>query len=171
MTLRSASLFLSFLLAPPAPAGALPRIGEPAPPLALRDLQGREFLLSRWVGPTAKEHKVVLLDFFATWCKPCRRELAVFKKIHETWGTRGVEVVLVGYYQDEETLTEVAGEKALPFRVLADRYGVAAKRYGVSSIPRTFLVDREGRVALIVPGEQPDLEGLLDSALRKAVGK
>ncbi len=124
------------------PAAAIAREdSNRAPDFTLPDLRGEPVRLSDYTG------KVVLLDFWATWCGPCRMEVPHFKELMQRYSPRGFAVLGVSL---DETGAEVvrpfvkAQEITYPV-VIGDDY--TAGRYGgVSALPTTFLIDRQGRV-------------------------
>ncbi len=117
------------------------------------DLVGKPLEL---VGTTAKglgfaweayRGKVVLVDFWATWCGPCRREMPNVKAFFEKSKDRGFEVVGVSLDQDQEALAQYIDENQLPWETLAgDGTQPLAEKYGVRAIPTMMLVDKEGKI-------------------------
>jgi len=131
---------------------AEPRVGQKAPHVALRDREGALFDLARAKQP-------VVLDFFRTDCKPCRRSLPVLSKLHARRGKQ-LKVVLVALLEEEEgeeKLERFLRATPLPFTVLVDRYGLAAKKYvvrgGTARIPALFVIDRKGVLRARYGGE------------------
>jgi peroxiredoxin len=127
--------------ASPPPAQAAHADADRAPDFTLPALSGKPVHLSDYQG------RVVLLDFWATWCGPCRMEIPHFKQLTEKYGGRGFVVLGVSL---DDTGAEVVRpfvadhEIAYPV-VIGDQY--TANRYGgVSALPTTFLIDRQGRV-------------------------
>jgi cytochrome c biogenesis protein CcmG/thiol:disulfide interchange protein DsbE len=91
--------------------------------------------------------KVILLDFWATWCAPCKQEIPWFMEFQDVYGTKGLAAV--GVAMDEEGWEKVRPYiKEHPINYLIVVGDVAfAKRYGVTALPVTFLIDRKGRIA------------------------
>jgi peroxiredoxin len=149
-----ASSFLLFVLAA-APAVATPKIGQPAPAFSLRDREGTLVSLADLAYPgRAKGHRpkrVVVLDFFRTDCKPCRKALPKLVALHKTFKDKPVRVILVALLEEDEgqeKLDRFLEKQRLPFAVLVDTYAVAGKKYvakgrGVQ-IPALFVIDRSG---------------------------
>lgn len=140
------------LLTLPPAAWAEPKLGEKAPHLALRDRDGALFDLGRTRQP-------VVLDFFRTDCKPCRRSLPVLSELHARRGKQ-VKVALVALLEEEEgeeRLERFLRATPLPFTVLVDRYGLAAKKYVVRAgsvrIPALFVIDARGVLRARLGGE------------------
>jgi len=117
---------------------------------------GEKFDWSKYKG------KVVLLDFWATWCGPCLRELPNVKANHEKYHDRGFDVVGISLDDDSRALTDFLQKEKLAWPTLLETDSSKrgfdaplAKKFGVDGIPATFLLDRSGKVAAIsVRGEE-----------------
>jgi thiol-disulfide isomerase/thioredoxin len=97
--------------------------------------------------------KVVLVDFWATWCGPCRREMPNVKALYEKEANRGFEVVGVSLDEDLEALAEYLDENEIPWETLAgEGTQDLAQQYGVRGIPTMMLVDKEGKVVAVSHG-------------------
>lgn len=113
-----------------------------APDFALKDATGKTVHLTDYRG------KVILLDFWATWCGPCNIEIPWLEDFQRTYKNRGFEVVGVSMDDDGwKAILPFAAEKKINYRILlgddktGDQYG------GVEALPTTFLIDRDGRIA------------------------
>lgn len=115
------------------------RVGAPAPNFQLYDLNGRLVTLSNYRG------RVVLLNFWATWCGPCRVEMPAMEDLYREFNRRDFEILAVSTDQQGAAVTRPFSEEmGLTFPILHDsdfRVGVA---YGARTLPMTFLVDRRG---------------------------
>jgi cytochrome c biogenesis protein CcmG, thiol:disulfide interchange protein DsbE len=89
--------------------------------------------------------RVVLLNFWASWCAECRPEMPVLQRLHEELGPRGLAVVGVNAREEVATLRRYATELRLTFPLVLDRDGTINHQYGVVGLPTTFLVGRDGR--------------------------
>ena len=131
------------------------------------DLAGKPFvwrgatLAGRSVDPKKLKGKVVLIDFFATRCGPCRDEIPNIIKCYRAYHKRGFEVVGVSVDRDREALADFLDKEKYPWTVLLDRYEVRgtdkslATYYGIFTIPQMILVGTDGRVlAVDVRGER-----------------
>jgi cytochrome c biogenesis protein CcmG/thiol:disulfide interchange protein DsbE len=112
-----------------------------APELALEDSAGKTMTLKNYRG------KVVLLDFWATWCHGCVKEIPWFADFEKTYGAKGLAVV--GVSMDKggwNVVKPFLAENQVPYRMLLGNEATA-KRFGIESLPDTFLIDRKGKVA------------------------
>ena len=141
-------------LRPPA-SGPAPRLGAEAPDFTLRDLDGNEVKLSSLRG------RPVMINFWATWCPPCRAEVPVITKMYaETHKADNYEILGVATQSDVETIQAFAGEFDMEFPVLPDEGSKITSLYHVVPIPTTFFVDEEGIIRHIQLGlvDRPLLE-------------
>jgi phosphonate transport system substrate-binding protein len=169
-------LALALAAQPAMPAGGaddlLLKVGEPAPPFSMRDLEKKTFSLADHVGPDAREpKKAVLMAFFATWCEPCKKEIPIVKEVYKAWAPKGVQVVYVGLSQGAKDLEPFAKQVSFEWPVLPDAFGLLGRRYGASQLPHVFIIDAEGRVAFQHRGIAPDLKAELDSQLVRVTGE
>lgn len=121
-------------------ASRLPLVGGPAPEIVLKDLQGQEVKLSDFRG------KVVLLNFWATWCKPCKEEMPAMQAGYDKLRDQGLVVLAVNELEDTEKVIEHVRKHSHTFPVVMDHDNHVANRYGVVGLPASFLVDRHGIV-------------------------
>lgn len=119
-----------------------------APPLALDDLDGRRWNLTELRG------KVVVLNFWASWCEPCVTEIPTLSWLAETHAGRGDVVVLgVNYQEHEGKVRRFLQSVPVAYPVLLDRSGEAAKAWTARIFPSTVLIGRDGRPTITVVGE------------------
>ena len=118
-----------------------------APDFALKDADGRTVRLSDYRG------KVVLLDFWATWCDPCRYEIPWFMEMERKRKDRGFAVLGVSMDDDGwEAVKPFIAELGVNYRVLVGNDEIAQLYGGVDALPTTFLIDREGKIAFVHVG-------------------
>jgi len=136
---------------------------KPAPDFALKDADGRTVHLSDYKG------KVVLLDFWATWCGPCRMEIPWFIEMQRQNRDRGFEVL--GVSMDDngwEDVKPFLAEMEVNYRIVIGNDATAEVYGGVESLPTTFLIDREGRIAVVHVGltSRKDIQDGVEQLLR-----
>jgi len=147
------------------PAQAL-NLGEKIPEFSLRDCNGNLHYSTDLCGAKAKEPKVLIVDFFATHCVPCKKALPVLVKIQEKYKDKGLKVVLVSFREREKILREFAEKNGVKFPVLMDKYGDTAKAFGVFGLPRTFIVGSDCTLKKQIIGEQEELEEMLEREIK-----
>ncbi len=136
--------------------------GAVFPPFSVKDVSGKPLSLASYQG------KIVLVDFWATWCMPCVGELPNVIKTYDEYHAKGFEVVGISLDGDEKKLTNFLKEKKMEWPQYFDGKGwknELAGKYGIQSIPATFLLDREGKIiATDLRGEK------LEAAVKQALG-
>ncbi|HTX99828.1 MAG TPA: TlpA disulfide reductase family protein [Bacteroidota bacterium] len=125
----------------PGLASTLPTQNSPstAPAFRLTDIQGRPVALSDFRG------KVVILDFWATWCPPCRREIPDFISLQSRYKDKGLQIVGVAL-DEPEKVGAFAKSWGMNYPVLLGNDEVSALYGGISGIPTTFIIDRKGNI-------------------------
>jgi len=98
------------------------------------------------------EGKVVLLNFWATWCLECRPEMSAFERLHRELTPQGLAVLGINAREGTATIREFAKELGLTFPLLLDDSGKINSTYGVIGLPTTFLIDRDGRAVALAVG-------------------
>jgi cytochrome c biogenesis protein CcmG/thiol:disulfide interchange protein DsbE len=133
--------------------------GEPSPPLALPDLQGRPVDLASLRG------KVVAVNFWATWCAPCRSEIPALAAVWREHRDRCFEVLGVAEESAREDVLRAAPE--IPYPILLDERAQALAPWKVQGYPRTYVVDAEGFVRRVFEGEvrRGELEAAIEPLL------
>src|SRR5437879_9942724 len=117
-----------------------PVVGSPAPEIALKDLRGQEVRLSDLHG------KIVMLNVWATWCKPCKEEMPAMQASYENLRDQGFVVLAVNELEDVEKVAEHIRTHRHTFLVVMDHDNRVANQYGVVGLPASFLIDRQGIV-------------------------
>ena len=142
------------------PSDATAEIGQPAPAFALSDLDGRQVSLNDFKG------KVVLLDFWATWCGPCRLSMPVLEKLQQEH-PNDFTLLAVNVGETPDMVTPYARRQKIQARIPLDVQGCVAAAYQASSIPRQVLIDKEGIVRFIRDGYYSQLGSDLWSEIVK----
>jgi thiol-disulfide isomerase/thioredoxin len=134
-------------------------VGKPAPAISLEDLSGKTVTLADFQG------KVVLLDFWAVWCAPCRSEMPIFEKLHREFAGKDVAILTVDVDEPAATPAQYLKDEKLTFPVLIAEGTDTLDRYGVHAFPTTLAIDAEGKVAAFAVGSRKEDE------LRELIGK
>ncbi|GBC92798.1 Thiol-disulfide oxidoreductase ResA [bacterium HR15] len=138
--------------------------GAPAPDFELDSLDNQQVKLSELKG------KPVFLDFWATWCGPCRRALPHTQAFSEKYKGKA-HILAINVREDKETVREFMEKNRYTFRVLMDSEGMTARAYGVRGIPHFVVIDAKGKIAFIQIGYGPGVEEKLENALKKAIAQ
>lgn len=123
------------------------RIGAVAPDFTLTDLRGNRVGLREIAG----RNRATVLNFWASWSPPCRREIAELVQFYRQYGYKA-GVIAVNLQEDPNTVRQFARNNGMDFPVLTDLGGDAAALYQVYAIPTTFILDRDGVIRQILPG-------------------
>ncbi len=115
-----------------------PRVGFRAPGFSVPALDGRSLSLADYRG------KVVMINFWATWCIPCRVEMPSMENLYEKYGGRGFEILAVSGGESQSVVQPFIENLKLSFPILLDEQFEVHEKYEVSAIPSTFLVDKSG---------------------------
>ena len=142
MNLRKSKIFifaLTLVLLGACSKGSAIEMGQTAPDFTLNDTNGKSTSLSQFKG------KVLILDFFASWCPPCKEEIPDFIELHKTYGSQGLSIVGVSLTnaQDSKDFAQIDDNK------VSNAYGP------IRSIPTTFVIDKESKIAKIYIGFRP----------------
>jgi thiol-disulfide isomerase/thioredoxin len=141
----------------PAPAEL---VGKPAAAFTLKNLSGKPTSLAAWKG------KVVLLDFWASWCGPCRMELPTIAKLHREYKNKGLAVVGVNVGETAGVAGAFLKKNNYTFPVLLDSNNQISDQYGATAIPTVVIIDRSGVVSSHFVGVRSEED--LREALKKA---
>ena len=124
-----------------------PKEGYLAPKFTLRNLRGNLEGLDDHAG------KVIVVNFWATWCAPCVKEMPSFETLYRRFRSQGLTVLAVSLDKDRSAkVQEFVDKYKLSFPVLLDTEGVAEKLYPSFTIPFTYVIDKQGRVAARIDG-------------------
>ncbi|MCG6932392.1 MAG: TlpA family protein disulfide reductase [Gallionella sp.] len=153
MPIKLLSIMLCSLLLLPAQAAERdqPKLGYtltalskpvPAPGFTLEDMDGKKFSLKAYRG------KVVLLNFWATWCPPCRREMPSMERLYQNFKDKDFVVLAANQMEDgDQVFTYTAELQVAPtFPILFDKNSDVARAYGVMGLPTTYLIDKKGNM-------------------------
>jgi len=159
------SLALLLIPAPPvfARKGA-PAAGPPATAPAF-ELPARYGTLSS----ADLAGKVAYIDFWASWCGPCRMSFPWLKSLHERYGPKGLVVLAINLDKDHEMALEFLRDYPAPFQVAFDADGRTAEAFNVGAMPSSYLVGRDGRILHAQAGFDPKDTGPLEQMIKEAL--
>jgi peroxiredoxin len=124
-------------------------VGKPAPDFDTVDLKGDIWSLSRLKG------KVVFVNFWATWCAPCREEMPSMQRLYVKLPKDKFEMIALFNSDKEPAVKKFVSQLGLTFPILSDEFNFAGPKYGITGLPETFIVDKQGviREKFIGPAE------------------
>jgi len=118
--------------------------GSPAPVEGVTtDLQGKTIDLNTFRG------KVVLLNFWATWCAPCVEEMPGLERLYRSFSSDGLEVVAIASDDGIKSVRNFVAKNRISFSVLFDAHGTMRRRYDISGYPESFLIDKSGKFVMV----------------------
>lgn len=148
----------------PEPDEPSPWQGKRAPPFKLPLLDGGELDLAALSGK-----KVVVLDFWATWCGPCVKALPILAEVTKAYQDRGVEFFAVNVRENPDRIKRFLERKKIVCPVALDTQGKVGDLYEVDGIPQTFIIGRDGVIASVHVGFSPDLRKTLEDDLESVL--
>ncbi len=135
---------------------------------------GRQYIhLKDHIGPNApQENKLLVLGFFASWCKPCKKEIPQIQALYEKYKSQGLQVLFVNIDKEKpeiEKARKFIKKSKVTFPVLSDHYNLVARRYFDEefNLPATFVVDSNGIIQKVFTGNGKDSQDELETEIRK----
>jgi len=131
----------------------------PAPDFILKDMDGEQHSLKQYRG------KVVVINFWATWCPPCIREMPSLQKLYETFKSKSLVVLAINQWEDEDRVFEFMGRlnPAPTFPVLFDSESKLSDLYKVQGLPSTYIINKQGKIVYRAKGgrdfDHPEIMG------------
>jgi thiol-disulfide isomerase/thioredoxin len=145
---------------PPAPSQR-----RPVPAFTLKDLSGKTVSLSQFKG------KAVFLEFWATWCGPCRVSMPSVEKVHDEYAARGLQVLGMNVDEDASAVPAFAREMGISYPVLLVGHSGVDADYGVTGIPAFLLIDKQGRAVASWVGYESDFDGSWRRSIDKVLAE
>ena len=151
--MRGLKILLIFLLLPLASASGVTGLaGQPAPDFALKSIDGVNLRLSEFRG------EVVMINFWATWCGPCRQEMPLLDELHQRYQKVGFRLLGINIDDDRRSATKMVRVLKVGFPVLMDERKEVSRLYDVDAMPATLLIDRSGIVRYVHHGYRSGYE-------------
>ena len=144
-------------------ASAAVTVQGPAPDFTLRSTEGRNLRLKEQRG------QVVLVNFWASWCGPCKQEMPHLNRLHHKYRSAGFVLLGVNIDEDAKLGANTAGRWGLKFPVLLDTDKTVVRQYDLGSMPATVLIDRDGRVRHLHRGYRDGIEATYEQQIRELV--
>ena len=138
-------------------------MNTPAPDFTLKSHSGQNLKLSEHRG------EVVLINFWASWCGPCRQEMPLLSELHNKYKALGFTVLGVNVEQDSSEAKKLLKQMPVSFPVLFDNNSVVSKQYDVVAMPSTVLVDRNGKMRYLHKGYKPGEEEIYLEMVRSLI--
>ena len=156
MRIRIAAIVAALGVSLPALAGASPP--APAPAFTLASRAGQDVSLTQYKG------QVVMINFWASWCGPCRQEMPLLESIYKKYNKMGFTMLGVNVEPDSNAANDWLKATPVSFPILYDRDSKVSKLYDVAGMPSTVIIDRGGKLRVLHRGYKPgDENEYLDS--------
>ncbi|MCU7915270.1 MAG: TlpA family protein disulfide reductase [Candidatus Thiodiazotropha sp. (ex Gloverina cf. vestifex)] len=135
----------------------------PAPDFTLKSRSGENIKLSELRG------QVVMINFWASWCGPCRQEMPILDQLYQRYEPMGFTLLGVNVEEDSAAAEKVLREIPVSFPVLYDSKNQVSENYQVRAMPSTFLIDRDGKVRYLHKGYKPGYEEAYQQQVRELI--
>ncbi len=158
------NIFISLILFERSPLAATSlQKGSVAPDFTLQSLTGKPISLSDYRG------KIVILNFWASWCSPCKEEMPAFQSFHEKYNNKGATILSINVThrdRNRKQLLQFIKNNDLTFPILLDEKGKVTEMYQILIIPTTFVIDQKGMIQnkVLGPLNEAQIQNLLGEA-------
>lgn len=148
----------------PSPWGIDELVGKKAPDFTLKDMNEKAVSLSSLKGT------IVLINFWATWCPPCRAEMPSLNKLYREFRDKNLVVLAVSTDRSSQSVKEFLDKRPVDFPVLMDSDNKVSRQFKVFSLPTTFLLDRNGTILQRYLGEEEWDSSTIRGQIKTALG-
>lgn len=138
-------------------------IGQIAPDFTLKNTQGENLKLSEQRG------QIIVLNFWASWCGPCRKEMPILQTLHNKYKDLGAAVWGVNVEQENQAGKDFLSELTLDFPIFFDNSNTISKNYQIEAMPTTVIIDRNGNVRQIFRGYKDGYEKKYAKAIKQLI--
>lgn len=163
MRLITRIVLLATLVLAPFAASAADATGKPAPDFTLKSTSGKNVRLAEQRGD------VVMINFWATWCGPCRQEMPLLEKLNQKYKDLGFVLLGINVESDTTQMAKYLKDVPVTFPILSDGANSVAKLYGVDGMPSTVIIDRNGVVRFVHRGYKPGYEQKYEQQVKQLV--
>ena len=157
-------LAASFLSAP-GPVDAAPRIGHPSPNFKVISMSGQTITQENYRG------HVLILDFFATWCQPCRLSIPHLVEMNRKYGKQGLHILGLSVDEDGERVVKTFTDEFHVNYPLALAGDSTTVDFGVRSVPVMYVIDKKGNIAEVYRGYSNEMARSLESSLKRLLAE
>ncbi|MBI1921607.1 MAG: TlpA family protein disulfide reductase [Geobacter sp.] len=165
LVIRRTLTFLAVLLLLPAMALAIPKKGEPAPPFKVTTTSGQQVSLNNYKG------YVLVLDFFATWCPPCKASIPHLVGLNKKYGKQGLQILGMSVDDDGEgEIKRFIPEKGINYPVALVDSEIQGD-YGIRSIPTMYLVNKKGIIVDKYMGFSDETGQAMETAIKRLLAE
>jgi peroxiredoxin len=158
-------LLLAVALLVTAPAAfAIPQKGEPAPPFKVTTTSGQPVTLANFKG------HVLILDFFASWCQPCKRSIPHITELHRKYGKQGLQILGLSLDEDKDDLNEFIAPFKLNYPVALANEDLQTD-YGLRSLPTLYIINKKGIVVEKFMGLTDEVKKNVETTIKRLLGE
>jgi peroxiredoxin len=152
------------LLATPPAAFAIPQKGEPAPPIKVTTTSGQPLTLANYKG------YVLILDFFASWCQPCKRSIPHIMELNRKFGKQGLQILGMSLDEDKDELMEFIAPFKLNYPVALANEDLRTE-YGLRSLPTLFIINKKGIVVEKFMGLSDEVKKNIEITIKRLLAE
>jgi peroxiredoxin len=154
----------SFLIEP-VQADAAPRPGQSSPNFKVISTTGQTISQDNYRG------RVLIIDFFATWCHPCRQSIPYLVEMNRKYGKQGLQILGLSVDEDGERVIKAFADELHITYPLALAGNSAATDFGVRSVPVMYLIDKKGKVAEVYRGSSADIDRAVEQSIKRLLAE
>lgn len=163
-TMVQAAAAVALLLLMATPAAAILQKGQPAPPISVKSTSGQPITLTNYRG------RVLLIDFFATWCLPCRDIVSHLNELKANHGSQGLEILGLHVEESGPELKQFISERKVSYPVAVASEDLQTE-YGLRSVPTIFIIDKKGVVAEKYLGYSDAIKKSIDATIQRLLAQ
>lgn len=119
----------------------------------------------------ALDGKVVLIDFWASWCKPCRQELPLLERLHQQYASQGLVIVGVSIDSSLKKMKRFLNDTPVSFRIVHDRRAEIASRYQPPTMPSSYFIGRDGKIRYVHEGFRKEDAAKIESRIKSLLAE
>jgi thiol-disulfide isomerase/thioredoxin len=138
------------------------KLNQPMPDFTLPDANGQMVKFN----DVCREHKLVMINFWASWCTPCRMEMPQLERVYAENRADGFLLLSINEDEEREKADAYLKSKPVSFPVLMDKGGAVAKQLGIRAMPTTILVSQDGKVFHVAEGVEPYIQFMIGHQLK-----